>query len=624
MAETDLRSSIVNIYHQQGNEKIGTGFVIHDGLILTCAHVLSDAGYTRDSQTVIFCLEGSSQQTGRIKAWQKDDSVDFAAILPNDPLPESVRPLPCWHANGSKSHPFQSYGYRPVKEKYSGKEQYSNLWDKGDILGLVRQKNDRLQLKSKGIRGGMSGAPVWDDRLKRVVGIINEAYYAAMDGKDEDLAFALPMDWVQKVWNELLFTPVTREEILSRERSENLSVWEVDDLLLKVGLEEEYDTHIPPAVKNSDKWRPLWQPPAVTQLIGREEEQAYLLRQYHEVRESQTARVVFILGKHGTGRTALTKWLYDEAWALDDTVVMIHDLDELDPYRFVRRLRGLARKKPTLFVIDKLDEQQNSTWIESIKRAIQEFAYTSEPVPLMLVITLHAAAPLAEMTKKQHTEFTRLAETFAAEKKIDVIYLEKVTVEKIKNSLQPIEHGLAERLFELTDGEPLWTEIVWQEWQEAKAVVQDDDGTWRAAKADDPAALPVYGDVGSWARDYLAYLCNCYEGVELPYDLEMVTEILACAATEGRVFTVEAVAEVLHLHVDSLITLFDDFLSPYEDEDDPAENEDGIVEFVEEIEIDVLPGTNKPIFPNGEGRFVTTYQFTKPVFTLPGGIIQNI
>jgi hypothetical protein len=267
-----------------------------------------------------------------------------------------------------------------------------------------------------------------------------------------------------------------------------------------------------------------------------------------------------------------------------------------------------------LFVIDKLDEQQNSTWIESIKRAVREFLYTSEPLPLMLVITLYAAAPLEEMTRKQHTEFTRFAETLASEKQIEVIYLGEVTTEKIKNSLQSIEYGLAERLFELTGGDPLGTEIVWREWQEAKAVIQDNDGIWRAVKVNDIAALPVYGDVGSWARDYLVYLCDCYEGAELPYDLETATNILACAATEGRVFTLEAVAEVLHLDVDELITFFDEFLSPYEDDNDPTENEDGIVEFVEEIEIDVLPGTNKPIFSNGEGRFVTTYQFVKPIF----------
>jgi hypothetical protein len=199
-----VKDFTVGILHCEiENAVVGTGFVVSpDGKIVTCSHVLRDAGVMLDGNStpelnVIFPQREkriSKIMRAKVVAYLDADHDDVALLqLTNGPSPVGPEKVPRLEkAEDSLHYNFQSFGYRKLGE-------YVELPAFGCIVDIaISEVNlicNRVMLMSQHIDSGMSGAPVAvedeDGKAYRVVGIIVQANDSAKSQKDKDTSFAV-------------------------------------------------------------------------------------------------------------------------------------------------------------------------------------------------------------------------------------------------------------------------------------------------------------------------------------------------------------------------------------------------------------------------------------------------
>ena len=183
----------------------GTGFVVSaEGLIVTCAHVLSDqiGAEPGDVVTVRFAVNGQ-EHSATVTAWWRDKaSQDVALLSVLAPLPEEAAILPLVRAQHSQGHPFVTFGYHQTAK-------IEAIHSRGTIRGLVTENGIvRLQLYAHEVSHGFSGAPVWDETLEGVAGIIQQGAKPDSQGRLVETSFATPSETVAALCPHLvLITP---------------------------------------------------------------------------------------------------------------------------------------------------------------------------------------------------------------------------------------------------------------------------------------------------------------------------------------------------------------------------------------------------------------------------------
>ena len=195
----NLREFTVQIRRADTDEIVGTGIAVStDGKIVTCRHVVEAAGVDLRNADgaqvgVYFPQLRGGEQKQRAACIEKffaeyDDDVVLLRLTGPSPLaPEQIAVLGT--ADLSERHPFQTYGYSQIGA-------YPALRGEGFILGSIECPLDRtlqvdpIQLKSREIAAGMSGAAVLDVTRNLVVGLVAERYYPAGAVQD-DLGFGV-------------------------------------------------------------------------------------------------------------------------------------------------------------------------------------------------------------------------------------------------------------------------------------------------------------------------------------------------------------------------------------------------------------------------------------------------
>jgi tetratricopeptide (TPR) repeat protein len=207
-----LESSIVR-FRKSNGAVVGAGFLVSKKHVLTCAHVVADAlGIARDTQDIPtedvyldFPLVGSETQlTARVVFWSPvppkgstsvKDKEDIAGLELNNSLPEGVQPVKLIIKKELREHPFRTFGFP------SGHDD--GLEATGVLRG--RQATGWVQLedvKQTGVRlePGFSGAPVWDEKLKGIVGM---AVAADQKRPEAKVAFMIPTEVLETAWEDL-------------------------------------------------------------------------------------------------------------------------------------------------------------------------------------------------------------------------------------------------------------------------------------------------------------------------------------------------------------------------------------------------------------------------------------
>ncbi len=207
----DVRSTIVRILAADGSTTVGAGFMLTgDGLLVTCAHVVVEAGGGSGSTVrVVFHLTGDeSHATVEPGGWRDPKAEDVAILRLNGALPEGVLSFPIARAEHNRGDAFVSFGYSKV-----GQVEETHV--RGTIYGLVNHPRGwhLLQLTSQEVSLGVSGAPVFNTHTERVVGMISEfpvwkdkdgrAIAGDAYGRHPVTNHAIPTEVLLKVWPDL-------------------------------------------------------------------------------------------------------------------------------------------------------------------------------------------------------------------------------------------------------------------------------------------------------------------------------------------------------------------------------------------------------------------------------------
>ena len=169
----DWTKGVVAIIGKDGRAK-GAGFVVSpDGLILTCAHVLAQAGWPYENwdKPVRVRFKASGQATRRsagalVQAGNFRSQVhgDIALLSLTGALPEGVLALELAAAAGTAGHTVYTWGYPSWQDGLAGG---------GTVAELVPGDHyEKLQFTSSDTTRGYSGGPVWDAAMQRVTGMV--------------------------------------------------------------------------------------------------------------------------------------------------------------------------------------------------------------------------------------------------------------------------------------------------------------------------------------------------------------------------------------------------------------------------------------------------------------------
>ncbi|MDI9888597.1 serine protease [Streptomyces sp. HNM0645] len=191
-AETLLVSAIVRVKGPDGTIG-GAGFLIAPDLALTCAHVVLDAlGLKREGTvkigrkvTLDQPLAGNGGEwTAVVEHWKPirgDETGDIAVLRLPDTIP-GARPLPLLDARDVWNHNARAMGFTD--------DNLNGIWHSGRLRGRVGGgwvQLSRDDGEAVRVKGGFSGSPVWDNRLRAVVGMM----VAAQPVREAQQAFVL-------------------------------------------------------------------------------------------------------------------------------------------------------------------------------------------------------------------------------------------------------------------------------------------------------------------------------------------------------------------------------------------------------------------------------------------------
>ncbi|MDT9686483.1 hypothetical protein RND61_31120 [Streptomyces sp. TRM76323] len=187
-----------------GGGTAGTGFLVADDTVVTCAHVVSATGQGPGGQVVLAFphLPGAPRLTGRVVAsgWRAPDAEDIAVLrLANTPA--GACRVRLGTATGCRGHRVSSFGF-PSQAPDGGHFGYGEA---GDLLppsggiGLLLQLTDANDLTT-----GFSGGPVVDQLTGLVVGMVTAISPADRQHRGTGIAYATPAQVLREVLPELV------------------------------------------------------------------------------------------------------------------------------------------------------------------------------------------------------------------------------------------------------------------------------------------------------------------------------------------------------------------------------------------------------------------------------------
>jgi hypothetical protein len=209
MQPIDLKRSIIQIKDAQGVIR-GTGFIINNQVAVTCAHVVTAAGVEPGGSVhATFAHTGETRQLLVLsEAWRPAETDDIAMLQLVDGVPEGVVSINFGPSENTGNHSFNAFGYPKLGD-------IQGMWAQGTILGATTDGHGTpiLQIRAQEIVEGMSGAPIFDTTLGRVIGMVTSAYYPGNTPKMRDVAFATPAEAILAVYPGLEMLPLTTPAI---------------------------------------------------------------------------------------------------------------------------------------------------------------------------------------------------------------------------------------------------------------------------------------------------------------------------------------------------------------------------------------------------------------------------
>lgn len=202
----DLTRSVVQVLGA-GGEPVGTGFLVGERLVVTCAHLLSGDGADQpENVTVRFAHPDNAERAAQVdpELWRSPADRDIAFVRLVDPPPAQAQPLPLSTATGTGQHPVQTFGF-PTNGLSGGHHGF------GTVGGRVRSESGGPLLQLTGCTEGtegFSGGPVLDLRTGLVIGMVDSVLAPDRLGRGAQTVFATVTETLREVCPALTFSEV--------------------------------------------------------------------------------------------------------------------------------------------------------------------------------------------------------------------------------------------------------------------------------------------------------------------------------------------------------------------------------------------------------------------------------
>ncbi|MBA2394257.1 MAG: hypothetical protein H0V70_16125, partial [Ktedonobacteraceae bacterium] len=154
----------------------------------------------REKVQVIFHLDSSNTQLGAsIQSWSLSAREDVSVLRVEGPLPKRTRTLPLSLATAQEGRKVSIFGYPTNADTFLGEWKCCDICRPGPKQ--IKTELPFLQLDSQLIVDGYSGAPVWDDERRKVIGLVTQVVGQNRSGNPRN-AYAAPIEFLQRVYTD--------------------------------------------------------------------------------------------------------------------------------------------------------------------------------------------------------------------------------------------------------------------------------------------------------------------------------------------------------------------------------------------------------------------------------------
>ncbi|MFD8708083.1 trypsin-like peptidase domain-containing protein [Kitasatospora sp. NPDC059648] len=186
-----------------GGEVAGAGFLVAEGLLVTCAHVVVAAGSGPGERVrlVFPHADDAPRVEGRVldEAWRAPEGDDIAVVRLNRTT-AGTEPLPLGAAAGCRGHRVRSFGF-PAQAPPGG---HFGFGVAGDLLPPGAGRGALLQLTdANDLTTGFSGGPVLDEVTGLVVGMVTEITAPDAFERGQGIAYATPTRTLREIQPDL-------------------------------------------------------------------------------------------------------------------------------------------------------------------------------------------------------------------------------------------------------------------------------------------------------------------------------------------------------------------------------------------------------------------------------------
>jgi hypothetical protein len=205
----DLTRSVVQIL-SDGGYPAGTGFLVGERLLVTCAHVLTGDGLDDEPPagpvTVVFAHLDGAAWSARVdpQLWRSPREQDVAFLRLDEPPPTQAQPLALGASEGIRGHRVKAFGF-PVNAPGAGHYGCGMAGDQilGDGGSPLLQLTDCSEVTE-----GFSGGPVLDERTGLVIEMVGAVTRPDRLGRGQTTAYVTPTETLREACPELTISQV--------------------------------------------------------------------------------------------------------------------------------------------------------------------------------------------------------------------------------------------------------------------------------------------------------------------------------------------------------------------------------------------------------------------------------
>ncbi|WP_330309914.1 MULTISPECIES: trypsin-like peptidase domain-containing protein [unclassified Streptomyces] len=199
---SDLPAAVAKVLGPDGRAA-GAGFLVAEGVLVTCAHVVQAAGGGPGQQVRLAFphVEGADGLEGLVvdRLWRVPEDEDVAVVRLSRTLP-GMRTLPLGSAKGCRGHDVRSFGF-PAQAPSDGHYGFGKA---GELLPASARRGAHLQLTdANDLTTGFSGGPVLDEVTGLVLGMLTEITAPDAYERGQGVAYVTPTQVLRQIIPEL-------------------------------------------------------------------------------------------------------------------------------------------------------------------------------------------------------------------------------------------------------------------------------------------------------------------------------------------------------------------------------------------------------------------------------------